>query len=290
LRYERRVDAALTPVTLELEFPEAPRWFAGQLWCSDMIGRRICAVGPNGSLATTVRFDEMPGGIGFLPDGTPLVVGMSSGRVYVIVDQRPQSYADLRTVAGVHLDDMVVLSDGTAYIGASGDRTANKVGAPPAGGIVRVSPHGTVIMEAEGLAFPNGMAISADGRRLLVNETFAERITAFDIEDSGALSNRRLWAALPGLHPDGLTVDDAGAAWVGCYLEEKFVRVCEGGDVTDVIPSSKGWATGVALGGPDGHTLFMCSADTDVRRFFRGESHGRIDAARVDVPAAGVVA
>lgn len=284
------MDVSRTPVVSELGFPEAPRWRDGQLWFSDMIGRRVCKLLPDGSLDTVSRFEEMPGGIGFLPDGTPLVVGMSSVCLYTIGRRRPEVYADLRGVAGAHLDDMVVAVDGTAYVGAVGDRGANSADSPPPGAIVRVAPDGEVSVEAEGLAFPNGMVISADGQRLLVNETFAERITVLDIDQAGALSDGRTWAALPGLHPDGLTVDDAGAAWVGCYREHKFVRVCEGGEITDTIPTDKRWATGVELGGADDHTLFMCTADTDHRRFFRGDSRGGIDSARVDVRAAGAAA
>jgi sugar lactone lactonase YvrE len=273
----------------DLVFPEAPRWHDGQLWFSDMIGRRVCTSDPHGSVDTVARFEEMAGGIGFLSDRTPLVVGMSSVCLYAVGERGPEVYADLRGPGGTHLDDMVVAVDGTAYVGAVGDKSANAADAPP-GAIVRVAPGGAVTVEADGLAFPNGMVISADGATLLVNETFAERITAFDIDEAGALSKGRLWAALPGLHPDGLAADDAGAAWVGCYREHKFVRVAEGGQITDTIHTEDRWATGVALGGPDGHTLFMCTADTDHRRFFGGDSRGRIDTARVDVPAAGVAA
>jgi sugar lactone lactonase YvrE len=275
---------------LDLVFPEAPRWRDGRLWFSDMIGRRVCKLSPDGSVEIVARFEEMPGGIGFLPDGTPLVVGMSSVCLYTVGEQRAEAYADLRGVGGTHLDDMAVAVDGTAYVGAVGDRNANSADGAPPGAIVRVSPDGAVSLAAQGLAFPNGTVISADGRSLIVNETFAERITVFDIDEAGALSDGRLWAALPGLHPDGLTVDDAGAAWVGCYREHKFIRVCEGGEITDTIHTGKRWATGVVLGGMDGHTLFMCTADTDHRRFFRGDSRGRIDTAHVDVPAAGVAA
>jgi sugar lactone lactonase YvrE len=285
VRYEHVVDVSLTPVALNLMFPEAPRWRGGQLWFSDMIGKRVCKLSPHGPVETVARFDEMPGGIGFLPDGTPLVAGMASVRLYAL-GERTEVYADLGGLAGTHLDDMVVALDGTAYIGAVGDRDENSAETSPPGIILRVSPDGAVSIEAEGLAFPNGAAISADGRRLLVNETFAERITVFDIDDDGALSEGRLWAALPGLHPDGLTMDDAGAAWVGCYLERQFIRVLEGGAITDTISIGDRWATGVALGGTDDHTLFMCNADTDHRRFFRGDSHGRIDAVRVEIPAA----
>lgn len=290
MRYEQTVDPSVTSLAPDLLFPEAPRWRRGRLWFSDMIGKRVCTADAAGVIETVAVFDEMPGGIGFLPDGTPLVVGMASSCVHAIGNGNTDVYADLREAAGGHLDDMAVAPDGTAYVGAIGVVTAQTAGAPPAGSIVRVSPDGAISRDAGDLAFPNGAVVTADGRTLLVNETFAERVTAFDIDDGGGLSNRRVWAALPGMHPDGLAVDDAGAAWVGCYAEQLFVRVLEGGEITDTVATPGSWATGVELGGPDGHTLFICTAETDQTRFFRGDSRGRIDTVRVDVPATRVAA
>jgi sugar lactone lactonase YvrE len=111
-------------------------------------------------------------------------------------------------------------------------------------------------------------------------------VLAFDVGPDGSLAGRRVFADLPGLHPDGLAVDASGGVWVGCYLESRYVRVLDGGTVTDVLEVGGCWTTGVALGGPDGRTLFLCSSEADVRSFFSGECVGRIDTARVDVPAA----
>jgi sugar lactone lactonase YvrE len=280
-----RLAPIIAPFVTDLRFPEAPRWRSGRLWFSDMIGKRVCAADPAGTVNTIAVFDEMPGGIGFLSDGTPLVVGMGSARLYAVRDGRSVLYADLGRWADGHLDDMAVASDGTAYVGVVGVMTATTEGAPPGGRILRVSPCGGVSVEATDLAFPNGAVFATAGRTLLVNETFAERRTAFDIDDDGGLSNRRVWAELPGVHPDGLAIDSAGAAWVGCYLEQKFVRVLEGGEITDTVATAGRWATGVELGGPDGHTLFILTAETDRRRFFRGDSRGRIDTLRVAVAA-----
>jgi sugar lactone lactonase YvrE len=232
-------------VVEDVSFPEAPRWHEGALWFSDMLAKRVCRLDGDGTVATVAAFDEMPGGLGFLPDGT-------------------------------------------AYAGGVGVMAP---GAPPDGGsIVRVTPGGEMTVEASGVAFPNGAAFTADGRTLLVNETFGQRVLAFDVEADGTLTNRRSWAELPGLHPDGLCLDAAGAAWVGCYSENRFVRVLRGGAITDTIPAGTRWATGVELGGDDGRTLFMMSADTDLRRFFAGDAAGRIDTVQVDVPSVAFVA
>lgn len=281
---------SVTRLVPGLSFPEAPRWSGGRLWFTDMIGKRVCSTDLDGIVETVANFEEMPGGIGFLSSGTLLVVGMTSACLYAIHDGRAEVYADLHQMAGGHLDDMVVASKDIAYVGAVGTMTAQAEGAPPGGGIVSVTSGGAVSLQATDMAFPNGVVVAGDERILLVNETFAERITAFDIDAAVGLSNRRIWAELPGLHPDGLAIDDEGAAWVGCYLEEKCVRVLEGGKITDTIETTGRWATGIELGGPDGRTLFICTADTDQTRFFRGVSHGSIDTVRVDVPAIWIAA
>jgi sugar lactone lactonase YvrE len=267
----------------DLRFPESPRWRDGLLWFTDMLGRSVNTVDLDGRLVEVARLPETAGGLGFLPDGTPIVVAMESARIYALDADGLRLYSDLGHLAGGHLDDMTVSADGTAYPGGVGVFTAES--GPVGGGILRVSPTGAISRETEEIAFPNGGAIIAEGRVLLVNETFGERVLAFDIATDGSLANRRSWAELPGMHPDGIAVDAEGAAWIGCYTENKFVRVEEGGRITDTIETEGRWATGVALGGPDGHLLFFISSDTDVRRFFKGKSEGRIETVRVPVPA-----
>jgi len=265
----------------DLLFPEAPRWHDGELWFSDMLARRVCRIS-DGNVVTVADFDEMPGGLGFLPDGTPLVAGMQSGRLYTVRDGATSVYADVGQVKDGHFDDMVVSAAGTAYVGGVGVMNEDSLHAE--GSIITVRLDGQLVEEATDLKFPNGCAITHDGATLLVNETFAEQVLAFDIMPSGSITNKRVWASLPGRHPDGLCVDSEGAAWVGCFSEHEFIRVLEGGTVAEVISSGSRWATGVALGGVDGRTLFMTSSDTDVQRFFASDAVGRIDTAVVDVP------
>jgi sugar lactone lactonase YvrE len=168
-----------------------------------MIGKRVCSTDLGGTVETVAHFEEMPGGIGLLSSGTLLVVGMSSARLYAIHDGRAEACAELHQIAGGHLDDMVVASNDIAYVGAVGTMTAKAKDAPPGGGIVRVTPGGAARLLATDMAFPNGMVMTADGRTLLVNETFAERITAFDIDDVGVLSNRRTGPNCRGCIPTG---------------------------------------------------------------------------------------
>lgn len=270
------------PFLAGLRFPEAPRWHDDQLWFSDMLDKRVCRARLDGQVDTVARLEDMPGGLGFLVDGTLLTAGMNSAQIFATKDGRTSTWQDLTAVA-THLDDMVVNDQGDAYVGAIGPKPI--AGQPASGQLLRVTAAGEVVVEVRNLAFPNGCAISNDRRRLLLNETMASRILVFDLAVDGSVTRRRSFADLPGLHPDGMALDAAGAVWVGCYSEHRYVRVEEGGRITDVIDADNRWATGVALGGPDGRTLFMTSSRTDIRGFFRGEGVGQVDVARVATPA-----
>ena len=130
----------------------------------------------------------------------------------------------------------------------------------PSGVIALVSPDGGVRQVAEALAFPNGMAITPDNRTLIVAESWAEGLTSYDIVDDGSLSGRRVWAATPGDHPDGICLDADGAVWYADVGNRHCVRVREGGEVLETIGLDRG-AFACMLGGPDGRTLFMLAAE-----------------------------
>lgn len=140
-----------TPLVPDLLFPEAPRWRAGQLWFSDMIAQRVCTAYPDGTVRKVAHFDEMPGGMGFLPDGTPLIVGIPSTRLFAIRNGHPEVYAELGDAAEGHLDDLAVAPDGTAYVGAIGQITPDMENSPPSGAIIRVAPNGTGSRDADNL-------------------------------------------------------------------------------------------------------------------------------------------
>jgi sugar lactone lactonase YvrE len=141
---------------------------------------------------------------------------------------------------------------------------------------------------ASDVTLPNGLAVSADGSTLVASDTGAGRVVAYDIADDGKLENARTFADLDGHgHPDGLCLDAEGAAWVGCYDAEAFVRVLEGGQITHRIPTGGGWAVAPALGGPDRRTLHLVINDTTIERLAENDSDGRIETVRVDVPGAG---
>jgi sugar lactone lactonase YvrE len=272
-----------TRLVADLRFPEAPRWHDGALWYSDMVANLVARIDTSGAVETVAELDDRPGGIGFHPKRGLLIAGMFTAGLYTVSAGRAELWLDLTGISGGHLDDMLVLPDGTSYIGAVG---AMGIGQQrTAGQMLRVTPDGVATSEGGGLAFPNGADLSADGRSLIVAETFANRVLAYPIDDGGGLGEPRVFADLPGRHPDGLWVDAEGAAWIGCFRESEFIRVEDGGRITHRIGSGERWATGVTLGGPDGDTLYLCSSLTDTAGYFAGTSVGQIDIATAPVPA-----
>jgi len=276
------------PVLLDgLDFGEGPRWRDGRLWFSDFHQHRVSSVGDDGVRRVELEIDDSPSGLGWLPDGRLLVVAMESRRVLrVEPDGAVVTHADLRGVATGSCNDMVVAADGTAYVGNFGyDFT---VGEPRrAAALARIAPDGTVAVAAEELEFPNGTVITPDGRTLIVGETFGRRATAFTIADDGSLHDRRLWADLGEVLPDGCTLDAEGAIWFADARSATVVRVREGGEVTDLIDVGQR-AFACALGGDDGRTLYVVCANSAHEGEVAGTSNGTIRTARVDVPHAGL--
>jgi len=261
-----------------LRFPEGPRWRGDRLWFSDMVGHQVMTVDLQGNTEVIASLATRPSGIGFLPDGRPIVVSMTDGRVLVIEpDGEVNTFADLSGVVGLHLNDMVVDSRGRAYVGYVDDP----------GAIVLVDGDHAPRVVAE-VAFPNGTVITPEGDRLIVAATRGEALLEFDIEADGSLSHRRVFAHIPDSTPDGICLDAEGAVWVGSYRRGEFLRVLAGGTVTDRIDVGGRWALACALGGPDRRTLFLLSSETTMEDFARRQSKGRIETTTVAVPGAGI--
>jgi sugar lactone lactonase YvrE len=263
-----------------LMFPEGSRWHEDDFWFSDQLGGRIHRVNGSGR-HDVVGALEHPSGLGFRPgDSGVLVALMHTTEVVLIGGAEPAAQvADLSSLA-LYLNDMFVDPSGRAYIDAYGEDLRDS-------GLILFVPGGEPRRVADGLAMPNGVAATPDGSTLLVSETLGARITAFDIAGDGSLSNRRAFAELPGRAPDGLCLDAEGAVWVGCYLSGEFIRVKQGGEITDRISRPGRWTTACALGGADGRTLLLCSAETDRRRYFAGEAVGHLETCQVGVPGVG---
>jgi sugar lactone lactonase YvrE len=276
-----------TKVLLDgLCFPEGPRWHDDKLWFSDMHAKRVVRVGLDGRAETVVEVEKLPSGLGWLPDGRLLVVSMHDRRLMRLDPDGLREVADLSKVADFHCNDMVVDALGRAYVGNFGyDLFAQEK--PRTTSLALVLPTGEVKVAARDLSFPNGCAITPDGHTLIVAESMAARLTAFDIAVDGSLSNRRVFAQLDGKVPDGICLDAAGAVWVASPFSGDCVRVHEGGRISATVKlSTQPFAC--MLGGIDRKTLFICTAaDADPAKCV-AERSGRIEHVQVAVPGAGL--
>jgi sugar lactone lactonase YvrE len=278
-----------------LYFGEGPRWHENALWFSDMHAHRVVRTALDGTAATVVEIThDEPSGLGWLPDGRLLVVAMETQKLLrVEPDGRVMEHADLSALARGSINDMIVAADGTAYIGDMGIRI-HEGGERKIGQTFRVTPAGEVSCAADDLASPNGHILTDDGRTLIVAESGASRLTAFDVAADGTLSNRRTYAELtpekPGVSvapPDGICLDAEGAVWVADPIGARVFRVREGGEVTDSIGFDDVIPVACVLGGADRRTLLMCVAADWKRDVVRRAPTGRIDACDVTVPGVG---
>jgi sugar lactone lactonase YvrE len=269
-----------------LTFPEAPRWHDGRLWFSDFYTHRVVAVDPGGRAETMLEVPQRPSGLGWTPDGTLLVVSMLDRRLLRVENSKARVHADLAAVATGPCNDMAVDGQGRAYVGNFGyDR--HKGEPPRTTCLARVDPDGRVTRAAEDLFFPNGTVITPDGRTLIVGETQAHRLTAFDVAPDGALENRRVWAALDeNVFPDGMCLDAEGAIWVSDARGLALLRVREGGKIDGTVSTGSRYAFACMLGGADRRTLFVCTS-TGSGPAMADKRDGAIETVRVDVPGAG---
>jgi sugar lactone lactonase YvrE len=278
-------------------FGEGPRWRDGRLWFSDFYAHAVRSVSLAGDLRSEFTIDDEPSGLGWLPDGDLLVVSMEQRR---LLRRSPDGeitlHADLSKIAAWHCNDMVVDAQGRAYVGNFGfdlhdemeKRGTESVLAEHATArLACVQPDGTVREAAADMHFPNGTVITPDGKTLIIGETLAGCLTAFDIGPGGELSNRRLWASLGGRVPDGICLDAEGAVWVANPLAPECVRVAEGGEVLDVVETGMP-CFACMLGGDDGRTLLMPVAPSSLPSEVAAIPRGRIEIATVDVPHAGL--
>ncbi len=287
----------LTPTILTdgIVFPESLRWRDGKLWFSDIYGRRVMTVDMEGNLSEVVKMPERPTGLGFLPDGRLLINTRGDQKTHRLDPDGLHLYADMSRMLGARLDDMVVDSKGRAYVNRR-HKTPSDGRAQPTGYLALITPDGQKQMVAEGIEHPNGMAITPDGKTLIVAESSGNRLTAFDIESDGLLSNQRVWANLGERAADGICLDAEMGIWIGSTWKDGFVRVLEGGEITHRIRTPGKWAIMPMLGGEDGKTLFLGTVQTtlaDCRLYEsagaeQARCEGWIEYVRVDVPHAGL--
>ena len=236
-------------------FGESPRWHDGRIWFSDWGANQVIAVDPAGSHEVVATVASFPMCIDFLPDGRLLVVDSAQRR---LLRREPDGslvqHADLSWISEKPWNDIVADDRGNVYVNSIGFDFPGGQFAP--GLIVLITPDGKVHQVADDLAFPNGMAISPDGATLIVAESYANRLTAYDIGSGGGLASRRIWAETPGDHPDGICMDAEGAVWYADVGNRHCVRIREGGEVLAAIDLDRA-AFACALSRGDEPRLFV---------------------------------
>jgi sugar lactone lactonase YvrE len=270
-----------------LGIPESPRWHEGRLWFCNWIDRQVVAVDHDGRAEVMATKDPASHSMGYsidwLPDGRLLVTGDKL--------RRQEADGSMAVHAEQGGNEIVVDGRGNIYInGADFDFVA---GAPPKPGYIKlVTPDGQLRQVADDIQFPNGMVITPDNRTLIISESFAGRLTAFDIDADGGLSNRRIFAEELG--PDGICVDAEGAVWVSTG-GTSVVRVADGGEILQRIELAENRAPfALMLGGPDRKTLFILTAEwrmadgmENLARLANGPRTGEILTLPVSVPGVG---
>ncbi len=242
-----------------LAFGESPRWHNGRLWFSDFGAQEVVVVDLDGKSEVIPRIQGTPMGLGFLPDGRLLIVSMRDGLLLRREhDGSLVTHADLSHLSRYPWSDMVVDGRGNAYIGNLGFNFPGGEFAP--GILVLVTPDGLVRQVAEGCAFANGMVVTPDNATLILAESYGHRLTAFDIDATGLLSNRRVWADLGDGYPDGICLDAENAIWYADVPAKRCVRVRQGGEMLQTIDLDRG-CFACMLGGVDRRTLFLMVAE-----------------------------
>ena len=268
-----------------LGFGESPRWHQGRLWFANWGRQEVVAVDRAGKSQVMLNVPTtIPFSIAWLPDGRLLVL---SGQERLLLRQEPDgslvTHADLRQVAAQNCNEIVVDGRGNVYVNGGG---FDRPGQQPSGIIALVTPDGAVRQVADGIAFPNGMAVTPDNATLIIAESFAKKLTAFDIAADGSLSHRRVWADLGEGVPDGICIDAGNAVWYADTPNKRCVRVREGGEVLQTVNLDRG-GFACMLGGADRRTLFIMAAEWHgFEKMMDGLGSGQ--ALAVEAPAPGV--
>lgn len=284
-----------------LSFLEGPRWHHGRLYASDFNSRRVLAFDEAGKMETICAVPNQPSGLGFAPNGDLLVVSMIDCALMRLRGSQLETVADLSRDAPFHCNDLLVDPVGRAYVGNFG---WNIMRDPiiQSTVLMLVQPDGSASVAAKDMIFPNGMALTPDGRTLFVSETFAPRISAFDVAADGSLSRRRIWAAFSPQPftsvldaiaarvplPDGMALDAEGALWIGDAAGNGALRIAPGGEIIDKVDTGDHAVFAVALGGADRKTLYMCAAPPMTQEELHLSDQASLLSCRVEQPGVGL--
>jgi len=268
-----------------LAMGESPRWHEGRLWVCDWGTQEIVAVDLDGSSEVILRLQSSPFSIDWLPDGRLLILSSRDG---LLLRQEPDgslvTHADLTSLSHRPWNEVVVDGRGNAYVNNIGFDFPSGEFAP--GIVAVVTAAGVTRQVADGVAFPNGMAVTSDNATLILAESYGNKLTAFDIAADGLLANRRTWANLPGDHPDGICLDSEDAVWYGDVGNKHCVRVGQGGEVLQTVELDRGCFACI-LGGADRRTLFIIVADYSNPAALMSGRTGQVLTVQASAPGAG---
>jgi sugar lactone lactonase YvrE len=290
-----QMETQTTVLADNLKFPEGPRWHDGKLWFTDYATRRVMHVDLQGNIQTVVEVPDLPTAFDWTPDGRLLIVSSGQRRLLTLKDGNLVTFADMSGLVPYNCGELVVDGQGRAYVGNAGydvfEFGPGYQSPPKTGPLLLVTPEGDARIVAEGMAFPNGMVITPDGKTLLVAESHAARITAFTTESDGSLSGRWGWAQFDEnarenrIVPDGMSLDADEALWVASPPTQELLHVREGAEIVNRIPLDT-FPLACMLGGADRCTLFILT--TEMLNPGDPNVRGRIETIQVDVPGAGM--
>ena len=303
----------LKKLTGGLYFGEGPRWHENKLWFSDFYSHKVMTLDENNSLETVCDVPSQPSGLGWLPNGDLLIVSMLDRKILKFSEGSISVHADLSEYVAHKCNDMVVSRDGTAYVGNFGMGDAGE--SLNSTHLMIIKSDGTVLKGPDNLLFPNGTVITEDGKNLIVAETLGAKLTSFDIEDNGELTNRKLWARTSplfslliikslsslgfdlskidfskyskNLHvPDGICLDEKNGIWIASPTTKAVVRIEKGGNITDKINTPKG-AFACMLGGKERKTLYVIISNSSDPEEAQASPEGEIHSIEVEIPGVG---
>jgi len=255
-------------------FYEGVRWHDGHWWASDIYGPHVMKITPEGAATVVAKVEKRPSGLGWLTDGSLIVVSMMDSRLLRVgADGRTTVHADFAHLTPNFSNDMGADSRGNAYVSCFGFDLFG-AGKPQPGQLVHVAPDGTTRLAADGLLFPNGVVFSPDERTLIVAESFGVRMTAFSIAADGSLHDRRVWAKLGEVPdwesmetlskatcvPDGCSMGPDGTVWMADAVGGRVLKLVDGQIAGEVKGPPGEQVYSCAIGGPDWKDLLMCVA------------------------------
>jgi len=283
-------------ITEGLAFGEGPRWHEGRLWFSDFYRHRVSSIKPDGSdERVELVLDTQPSGLGWLPDGDLVVASQLDRSLVRVRNGVTSTLRDLSPHFGFWANDLVTSARGVTYVGNFGfdlDLVLRDEGVEGLSveraltNVVVVGADGDVLQVVPDFVFPNGSVITPDETTIIIAETLAFRLSAFDIAPDGTLSNRRVWAQLDFVAIDGICLDAEGQIWVANALGTQCLRVKEGGEITASASASQN-TYACMLGGDARDELFIMTAPTSSRFDVADVRVGKIEVAKVAVPGAG---